>query len=257
MNLPMAGQPSVPDVPGYPRALTSIHQIEITSRCNLRCVYCPSRHLDKPIDEGGSGRAKIDITDHLYDRALEWCKHFEALGTQGELALTGIGEALMHPRFVDMVAQARQVLPTNLITFSTNGLLLDDALCEQLAPYSPRIYVSTHRPEKAGPAINAARRWGLLADTNTSFATEAFDWAGQVDWEVSIPAESVACEYLRSGWGVVLSDGRITTCCLDATGNGEIGHVDQQPGTVETGPWSLCSSCHMVVTPPNQIGASA
>jgi hypothetical protein len=257
MNLPMADQPKAPIVPGYPRPLTSIHQIEITSRCNLRCVYCPSRHLDKPISEGGSGRAKVDITAEHYARALEWAIHFDTLGTQGELALTGIGEALMHPLFVQFVRDARQALPTNPITFSTNGLLLNDALCEQLAPYSPRIYVSTHRPEKAGPAINAARRWGLLADTNTSFATEAFDWAGQVDWEVSIPPASVACEYLRSGWGVVLSDGRITTCCLDATGNGQIGHIDDEPGTVSTRPWSLCEPCHMVVTPPNQIGAAA
>jgi hypothetical protein len=32
---------------GSPTSL-SIHQIEITSRCNLRCVYCPSPKLDKP-----------------------------------------------------------------------------------------------------------------------------------------------------------------------------------------------------------------
>lgn len=235
---------------GYPRPLTAIHQIEITSRCSLRCVYCPSRHLDKPISEGGSGRAKMDITDAHFERALEWAVHFEKLGTQGELALTGIGEALLHPRFVDYVRMAREALPGNLITFSTNGLTLTDELCAELAPYNPRIYVSLHRPEKAKGAVDAARKHGLLADVNAAFALNAFDWAGQVDWEVTIPPESVACDYLRFGRGVVLSDGRVTTCCLDASGNGSIGHVDDEIGSLSTRPWSLCEPCHQVVVEP-------
>lgn len=252
-DLPMLPRtpPTGSGLVAYPRPITSVHQIEISTRCNLRCVYCPSRHLDKPISEGGSGRAKIDISREHYARALEWAVHFEKLGTQGELALTGIGEALLHPDFVDMVRLAREALPSNPITFSTNGLLLTDELCEQLKPYRPQIFVSTHRPEKAGPAINAARRAGLLAATNTSFATEAFNWAGEVEWEVSIPEGSVVCEYLRTGWCVVLSDGRIATCCLDAEGASAVAHVDDPVGFAEIQPWEGerqgCSSCHMTI----------
>ena len=235
----------------YPRPITSIHQIEVSTRCNLRCTYCPSRHLDKPIAKGGSGRAKIDISMEHYKRALHWAQFFQVWGTQGELALTGIGEALLHPNFVEMVALARKALPRNLITFSTNGLLLDDELCSALEPYQPAIYVSTHRPEKAGPAINAARRHGLLAGTNTSFATDAFDWAGEVNWEVSIEQDSVTCEYLRTGWAVVLSDGRMATCCLDAEGASTVGHVDDAPGSLSIAPWAgerqSCEQCHMRV----------
>lgn len=247
---------------GYPRRIASIHQVEISSRCNLKCVYCPSRHLDKPLDVGGSGREKIDITAEHFARALEWAVQFEAEGTQGELALTGVGEALLHPQFVEFVRLAREALPSNLITFSTNGILLTDELCEQLAPYRPAIFVSTHRPEKAGPAINVARRWGLLAGTNTSFATEAFDWAGGVDWEVQIPQDKVTCEFLRVGWAVVLADGRITTCCLDATGGGSVGHITDEIGSLAIGPWGApgpngrpvgCEQCHMRVPEASEL----
>ncbi len=240
----------------YPRPITSIHQIEISSRCNLRCVYCPSRDLDKPVEDGGSGRAKEDISMANFHRALEWAVHFEHRGTQGELALTGLGEALLHPEFVEFVRLAREALPDNRITFSTNGLLLTDELVEQIAPYRPEIYISLHRPEKAKGAIDAAAAAGLLAATNSSFATLAFDWAGQLDWQVSIPKDSVTCEFLRSGWAVVLADGRITTCCLDATGSGVVGHVDDPIGTLAIEPWETegadgrkigCSSCHMNV----------
>jgi radical SAM family protein len=236
---------------GYPRPVTSIHQIEVTSRCNLRCVYCPSRHLDKPIDKGGFGRAKQDITLANFKRALLWAIHFDERGTQGELALTGIGEATMHPQFVEMLRLAREVLPDNPITFSTNGLLLTEELVQAVAPYRPLIYVSLHRPEKAKPAIDIANRYGLLAEVNAAFALNAFDWAGGLDWDVTVAEGSVVCEYLRTGWSVVLSDGRITTCCLDAEGAGVVGHVDDEIGSLSIQPWEGvkqgCESCHMVV----------
>lgn len=221
----------------YPRPIESIHQIEVSSRCNLRCVYCPSRDLDKPIAEGGSGRTKEDITEANFRRALEWARHFERKGTQGELALTGIGEAILHPQFVEFVRLAREALPDNRITFSTNGLELTAELCAQLAPYKPEVYVSLHRPEKAGDAVDHARDAGILAAVNVAAATERFDWAGQMD-ELRQTAAPMTCDFLRLGWCVVLADGRITTCCLDATGAGVVGHVDDAIGTLAIQPWS-------------------
>jgi hypothetical protein len=107
--------------------------------------------------------------------------------TQGELSLTGIGETLLHPEWADLVRLAREALPTNYINFSTNGLLLTDSVCEVLAEHGIRVWVSLHRPEKAGPALNRAARWGILDGPNASAATSSFDWAGQIDWEVTAP----------------------------------------------------------------------
>ena len=256
MNLPIARTPEPSAEPkrrgqSYPRPIESIHQVEVTSRCDLRCVYCPSPKLDKPVEEGGFGRAKIDISDEHFYRALEWAVHFERQGTQNELALTGIGEPLLHPRLVEYLAAAREALPANPITFSTNGLALakpsGDELLKRMKPYQPQIYVSTHRPEKAGLAIAKVKKAGLFATENTSFATDgAMDWAGQIDWPVQIEV-TVMCAYLGLGWGVVLSDGRMTRCCYDATGEGSFGHVDDPIGALSTSPWSLCEPCHQVV----------
>lgn len=228
----------------YPRPLTSIHQCEVTSHCNLRCSYCPSKILPKLRNQPAT-----HITLATFERALHWCQHFERLGTQGELSLTGIGETLLHPEWRELVRMAREALPRNFICFSTNGLLLDADACSLLAHYKVAVFVSLHRPEKAGPAINAARRAGILVDTNASAATSSFDWAGLLAdrWEVTAPKGN-PCAYLQRGWGVVLADGRVTTCCLDATGAGVVGHVDDPIGSLSIGPWGDekvgCSACH-------------
>lgn len=220
----------------YPRPVTTIKQIEVTTHCNLRCVYCPSPNLPRPYQH---------MEMEVYKRALIWADYFQRQGTQGELSLTGIGEGLMHPEIVKMVAMARAVLPDNPLVIATNGILLDDEMGRALAPYRPRMFISLHRPEMAGPAIEVAKKYGIFAGENQSFVTSALDWAGQVDWHVSAPV--VTCEFLRSGWGVVMAEGKITTCCLDATGDEAIGHVNDEPGTAFMKPYSLCSNCYQEV----------
>lgn len=223
----------------YPRPVTSVHQIEVTTLCNLRCVYCPSPRLEQH-----RGQPKQHMTLDVFERALAWARHFAREGTQGELSLTGIGETLLHPDWQTMVRLAREALPDSFINFSTNGLLLDDEACEFLASQRCAVFVSLHRPEKAGPAIEAAKRHGILMTHNASAAISSFDWAGQVDWHVSAPRSP--CEWLRDGWCAVLVDGRVTRCCLDAAGSGAFAHVDDDPAGVVTSPWSLCESCHQV-----------
>jgi hypothetical protein len=231
----------------YPRPIRSIHQIELTTYCNLRCRYCPY-----PWQEKLRGQAKMHMSWEVFKRAIEWAVELNKPNDhmRNELSLTGVGEPLMHPDFVEMLAYARAALPRNFIVFSTNGILLTDEMAEKIAPYNPRVFVSLHRPEKAGHAIQAATKHGILEGYTPAAAVSAMDWAGQVDWFVSAPA--IPCEYLQSGWAVVLVDGRFTNCCVDASAKGVFGHVDDpfEMHTAEgTGlrPFSLCDKCHMTV----------
>lgn len=225
----------------YPRPVRDIHQIELTTRCNLRCHYCP-HYPELP-------RAKEDMTWETFEAAMGLVDYYVQQGTQTELSLTGIGESLLHPEFLAMVAEARRVIgPQRQLTVTTNGLNLTEEWCAVLAPYRPMIFISLHRPERAGLAIEAAKKYGLLAGINNSFATSSFNWAGtQKNWFVSAPKHP--CEYLRSGWGVILVDGRIATCCLDVDGSSVIGKLGDDPESLFLQPWGTsekgCSSCHM------------
>lgn len=181
-----------------------------------------------------------------YLRALEhvaWCREN---GDQRELSFTGLGESTLHPDFPAMLREARRRFPSLKILFSTNGLpSFDDAVKQAVVETGTLVYVSLHRPEVAAKTVNWARSVGLLAATNVSAATESFDWAGQLEWEVT--AQPIVCDFLRLGWAVVLVDGRISTCCLDAHGRSIIGHVNDELGSLQTWKQPLCDGCHMVM----------
>lgn len=229
----------------YPRPVRDIHQIELTTRCNLRCHYCPHfPNLPRP---------KVDMMWEVFERSLAVVDFFCRQGTQTELSLTGIGESLVHPNFVAMVAAARATIgPNRPLTVTTNGILLTESMCAMLAPYAPQVFISLHRPERATFAVQAAKKHGILAGINNSFVTSAFDWAGyQKNWTANVSAPKIKCEYLRAGWGVILVDGRMATCCLDADGSSVFGDIWQDPATLRMKPWGTpekgCNSCHMEV----------
>lgn len=226
----------------FPRAITRLHQIEITSRCNLKCVYCPSRDI---VAGKYPARAAVDMTPATFERALLWVRFYVRTAGQAELNLAGIGESTLHPDFVSFVRLAREALPHGRLIFATNGLLCDPAMIEAIAPYKPEVWVSLHRPEKAGIAVKRYREAGLLGGVSADPSINANDWAGQVKWTGR--GAPMPCSWLREGKVMVCADGNITTCCLDAAGVGVVGHVSDPIGSCAVQPYSLCASCHHVV----------
>lgn len=216
--------------------IRAIHQVELTSRCNLACVYCV--HPTMP-------RGKDDMSHDVFLAALKWAATFSGNGVQTEFNLCGIGESTLHPRFVEYVALARQALGADMpIVFATNGLTMTPELAKELAPYKPKVGVSLHRPEMAGPAIEALKKYDLLAWVGSDAATASVDWAGQVKWHVSAP-KGMECMWVKSGRVFVMSDGRMTTCCFDGAGTEVIGNIKELDlQTHFTRPYRLCKNCH-------------
>jgi hypothetical protein len=219
--------------------IRSLHQIEVTSRCNLRCVYCTSPNL---------GRKKLDMEQAVFSRSLEWVRYYVKQGTQGELNLAGIGESTLHEHFIEYVKQARAALGWHQrLLFTTNGLLVTPHLVDSIKPYGVGVYVSLHRPEAAKKAVDLLREAGMLLGVSVDPAMNSVDWAGQVNWQTTTQAFGSMCDWRKQGWVMVLADGRISACCFDSDGSGVVGHVDQAPGSVVSKPYRLCKTCHMDV----------
>jgi len=91
--------------------------IEPTSVCNLRCVMCPNRQLDK----AQKGFMEFDLFKKIID---------EASGFAFDVHLIHRGESLLHPDFFRMVRYARDA---GLVArFHTNGTLLDEEKARKL-----------------------------------------------------------------------------------------------------------------------------
>jgi hypothetical protein len=180
-----------------------------------------------------------------YERTLEHVAHYVRKGTQTEVSLTGIGEAILHPRFLEAVFRLREVIQGRQITMATNGVAMTPALADALAKLRVVTYVSTHRPERAGVAWNMLKKAGAITGLNTAFVDSSLDWAGQVKWHVSAP--KAVCNYLGLGWAVVRQDGAVNACCMDAHGKHQLATVWDEPGSLMTRPIGLCASCNLTV----------
>jgi radical SAM protein with 4Fe4S-binding SPASM domain len=85
--------------------------IEPTSVCNLRCIMCPNKDLEK----SQKGFMEFELLKKIVD---------EARGFVFDVHLLHRGESLLHPDFFKMVRYAHQA---GLVTrFHTNGTLLDE-----------------------------------------------------------------------------------------------------------------------------------
>jgi MoaA/NifB/PqqE/SkfB family radical SAM enzyme len=99
--------------------------VDVTRRCNLRCVGCPSHspYLNPP-----AGRpAAVDDLDAGMFAGL--CRELKAIGT-GTLIFCGEGEPMLHPRLFEMIALAKATVAR--VVLITNGTLLDQAKMQAL-----------------------------------------------------------------------------------------------------------------------------
>jgi len=218
---------------------TTLHQIEISSRCCLSCPYCLWPILTRP---------KQDMPALIWEAAMRWLAHFIMAGTQGDLVLTGTGESTLHPDLCAMVAEARQVLGNSQrLLLTTNGIGLTDAHVSAFVAANVRCYVSLHRPEKAERAVWMLAEAGLLEQAVMDPVLGANSWAGQVDWPDRImeseQARKPVCPWLSRGWLFCASDGTLYDCCY-ANGTAPVrGHVSTPVQNISPQPWQVCPKC--------------
>jgi len=217
--------------------ITTINSIEVSSLCNLNCQYCPA-------SKQGQHR-NIGIMDMgTFEKAIEIVAHYAGQGTQKELNLFGIGEPLLNPLILDFVEMARNYVPMSQeVHLNTNGILMDRdlALNLKLAGISS-IDITGHHPYHTAKTIRILQEVGIPGQLSVDFMVRPNDWAGQVEWFKS--QYRYKCPWIERGQVMVMSNGDVTTCCIDAFGKGVVGSVDDDLSDIDLEPFELCQSCH-------------
>ena len=103
-------------------------QIELTSRCNERCVHCYIPHE----------RKNDDIDPIFYYRVLDQCREMGVLA----LTLSG-GEPMLHPNFIEFLHKAKEYdFSINILSNLT--LLNDETIAEMKANRLSSVQVSLY-----------------------------------------------------------------------------------------------------------------
>jgi MoaA/NifB/PqqE/SkfB family radical SAM enzyme len=188
------------------------------------------------------------MTPDTFAHAMKHVAASARQGLQPELNLAGIGESTLHPDLIHWIHWARRTAPDTRIVLTTNGLEFREEHAQACAASRVRVFVSLHRPERAQKAVQLAREYGVLEGLSTDAANYATDWAGQVDWPQIAPPSP--CPWWRQGMVMVTAEGDITTCCLDASGVGVIGRVEEAMDTWRMKPYALCQKCYQTLDIP-------
>jgi len=145
--------------------------------------------------------------------------------------------------FKEYVALARKYMGNDIkLILATNGVNMTDEMAKELQRYNVHVWVSLHRPEKAGLAVEMLKKYGVLHGVSADPSIAAIDWAGQVDWFVTAP--EMNCQWLPNGRVMIMANGKITTCCLDSDGSGVVGNVNDGVDNLNVQPYSLCNTCN-------------
>lgn len=96
--------------------------LDITNVCNLECIHCPHRKIKKRL-----GYKPTFLKWGLYTKIVDEVSKNKILLFRH----ASDGESLLHPRFLDMIAYAKEhgIKPLNL---TTNGLSLDEKTAKAL-----------------------------------------------------------------------------------------------------------------------------
>ena len=225
--------------------MDKILKIEITDRCNARCVFC------------NYNKTNTDMTYEMFVSIVEQMPEIENVEPQH------IGEALLHPRFLDILSYLRD--QGKRIAFHTNGFLLKGDLAKgvaEIAPETIRFSIEADNKELY-EQLRVGLKWETVLEniehfqlikspqTETSVVMLITEenrndidrivkfWRGRVD-KVSVTHETPHGRELighlldrpLNCWKIesmitIKVDGGIVLCCQDWDGEHIIGHVSE------------------------------
>jgi len=221
-----------------PVKMTCVDHIETSAECDNECKYCPS-----PL-QADHRRVGL-MTMETFEKAMTWIDYCVAMGTQTQLNLYGVGEPLLNPNIIEMVAIARKHLGPNIpLHLNTNGNNMTDKIAEALKEAGVTgVDVTGHKPKTAARTIKSLQKYGIFGVLNQDYILHPNDWAGQVSW---FKADyTYDCPWLFSGRVFIMWDGQVSRCSLDAFGQGVFADIyKDSPNDIKLTRFKLCDTCH-------------
>jgi radical SAM protein with 4Fe4S-binding SPASM domain len=85
--------------------------VETTTKCNLKCKFCPLYIVDRP---------KINMEFELFQKLIEIIKNYKHDKKQIAFSLTGLGEPFLNPNQLEFMRMVRSEFPKAKISVDSN-----------------------------------------------------------------------------------------------------------------------------------------
>jgi hypothetical protein len=163
-----------------------------------------------------------------------------------------VGEPTLNPKIVEFVQYARNKLPfRQVLHLNTNGNRMTLELAKDLkAAGITAIDITAHNARSAAKTVRYFKEVGIHGRVSLDFVSAPNNWAGQVDWFApdyhKAPVRENVCPWLSRGQVMIMSDGNITNCCIDAFALGVFGTVFDDLTQFEIKEMPLCRKCHHI-----------
>lgn len=232
-----------------------ISQIELTSRCNATCSYCP---------HGTLTRKKEDMTKEIFEQTLKIIdkEHLWKIANNYVVELHSFGEAFLlgDKLFYFLDRMKEEGLTWNL---STNGILLgkNKNFDRRLMSYEGVLEISL---ENLNPKITIDEKYikvneylKMHSDVNSQLINILIDY-GNVDFSRITGCAGISkynlhtwgendkphstCKFLNENFFTIHSNGNIVSCCMDANGETNFGTVFN-PSFEKNKRWRKCDTC--------------
>jgi radical SAM protein with 4Fe4S-binding SPASM domain len=239
-----------------------VFAIEITNRCNLKCIMCPRTTMMK--------RKIGDMNFNLFKKIVNETGKYTPF-----IWLHDFGEPLLHPKIMEMIkyAKSRGIR----VGISVNAKILNEEMSKRLIQTGlDHIIFSfdgfskkTYEKYRAGANFEVVKQNILnflkikkelksklpyvqikminMKDTNKEIEdfkkewtgkanevliTQFIDWAGQIENKENLDGailerQKYPCKWFWIGF-VVLWDGRVVPCCKDCDGKLVFGNLNNQ-----------------------------
>jgi|WetSurMetagenome_2_1015567.scaffolds.fasta_scaffold83663_1 radical SAM protein with 4Fe4S-binding SPASM domain len=94
--------------------------------CNAECIFCPIHSRSIPLELKQKHASRLISKGKFLDIDLyrKFIDDLKELGLTKRIQFTGLGDPLVHPKFVEMVSYARAQLPNCALIVVTNGIYL-------------------------------------------------------------------------------------------------------------------------------------
>ncbi len=157
--------------------------LPLTSRCNMRCVFCSNRY-NPPSCEVFTMEPR-DVDD--VERTLPWLQGSGSVVIGESVTRVNEGEPFTHPAVLEILELVRRAYPRIPIRITTNGSLLSDDIIGELSNLGAELVVSLN---------TVGKRSEIMGDPFPSTTLKSVEaLSGKVKFEGSV----VALPFL-TGW---------------------------------------------------------